>query len=60
MGFGLTHSSRGLFKQHSILPIQCVYLFSLMMFVVNNLNKFQPNNSVHGVNTWNNEHLHRN
>jgi hypothetical protein len=37
-----------------------VYIyFLLMMFVVNNLNKFQPNNSVRGVNTRNNEHLNR-
>jgi hypothetical protein len=37
-----------------------VYVFFyLMMFVVNNLDKFQPNNSVHGVNTRNNEHVHR-
>jgi hypothetical protein len=30
-----------------------------MTFVVNNFDKFQTNNSVHGVNTRNNEHLHR-
>jgi hypothetical protein len=59
MGVGPTHTCRGLFKKLSILPIPCVYLFSLMMFVVNNFDKFQTNNSVHGVNTRNNEHLHR-
>jgi hypothetical protein len=30
-----------------------------MMFVVNNLDKFQLNNSVHGIITRNKEHLHR-
>jgi hypothetical protein len=59
MGVSPTHTCRGLFKKLRILPIPCVYLFSLMMFVVNNFDKFQTNNSVHGVNTRNNEHLHR-
>jgi hypothetical protein len=42
-----------------ILPIPCVYIFSCMMFVVNNLDNFQPNNSMHGVNTRNKECLHK-
>jgi hypothetical protein len=53
MGVGPTHSCRELFKQLSILPIPCVYIFSLMMFVVSNLGNFQPDNSIHGVNTRN-------
>jgi hypothetical protein len=59
MGVGPTHSCRELFKQLSILPIPCVYIFSLMMFLVNNLDNFQPNNSMHGVNTRNKECLHK-
>jgi hypothetical protein len=59
MGVGPTHTCRGLFKKLSILPILCVYLFSLMIFVVNNFDKFQTSNSVHGVNTRYNEHFHR-
>jgi hypothetical protein len=59
MGVGPTHSCRELFKQLSILPIPCVYIFSLMMFMVNNLDNFQPNNSMHGVNTRNKECLHK-
>jgi hypothetical protein len=47
LGVGPTHSCRKLFKQLNILPIPCVYIFSLMMFVVNNLDNFQPNNSMH-------------
>jgi hypothetical protein len=59
MGVGPTYSCRGLFKHLGILPIPSVYLYSLMMFVVNNLDKFQLNSSVHGVNTRNRERLHR-
>jgi hypothetical protein len=59
MGVGPTHSCRELFKQLSILPIPCVYIFSLMMFVVNNLDNFQPNNSIHGVNARNKECLNK-
>jgi hypothetical protein len=59
MGVGPAYSCRGLFKQLGILPIPSVYLYSLMMFVVNNLDKFQLNNSIHGVNTRNKEHLQR-
>jgi hypothetical protein len=58
MGVGPTYSGRGLSKHLRILPIPSVYLYSLM-FVVNNLDKFQLNNSVHGINTRNKEHLHR-
>jgi hypothetical protein len=39
MGVEPTHTCRGLSKEHRILPIPCVYLFSLMMFVVNNFEK---------------------
>jgi hypothetical protein len=59
MGVGPTYSCRGLFKHLGILPTPSVYLYSLMMFVVNNLDKFQLNNSVHGIHTTNKEHLHR-
>jgi hypothetical protein len=59
MGVGPTYSCKGLFKHLGILPIPSVYIYSLLMFVVNNLDKFQLNNSVHGINTRNNEHLHR-
>jgi hypothetical protein len=59
MGVGPTNTCRGLFKELGILRIACVYLLSLMMFVVNNFEKFQTNFSVHRVNTRNNAHLHR-
>jgi hypothetical protein len=58
MGVGPTHTCRGLFKKLAIMPIPCVYLFSLLTFVVNNLDKFQTNNSVNMINRRHNEHLH--
>jgi hypothetical protein len=58
MGEGPTHACQGLFKKLGIMPIPCVYLVSLMTFVVNNLDKFQTNNSVHMINTRRNEHCH--
>lgn len=58
MGAGPIHTCRGLFKKKKlgILPIPCVYFFSLMTFVVN-IDKFQTNNSIHMINT-SNDHFH--
>jgi hypothetical protein len=58
MGVGPNHTWKGLFKKLVILPIQCVYLLSLMTFVVNNFDKFWTNNSVYMINTRRNAHLH--
>jgi hypothetical protein len=55
MGVGPNHTCRGLFKKLGILPIPCVYLLSLMTFVVNNFDKFQTNNSVYMINTRRND-----
>jgi hypothetical protein len=55
---GLTHACRDLFIKLGILPIPCVYVLSLMMFLVNNFDKFQINNSIHKINTRINYHLH--
>jgi hypothetical protein len=47
IGVAPTHICRDLFKKLIILPIPCVYVLSLMMFVVNNFDEFQKNNSIH-------------
>jgi hypothetical protein len=52
-------SCRGLFKKLDILPVPCQYIFSLMLFVVDNLGSFQTNVTVHGLNTRNKMQLHR-
>jgi hypothetical protein len=58
MGVGPTHSCHDLFKKLEIFPIPCVYLLSLMTFVVNNYNKFLVNNSIYTISTRNNDHIH--
>jgi hypothetical protein len=44
-------SCRGHFKKLKILPLQSQYLFSLLMFVVNNLNHCKTRSDVHRNNT---------
>jgi hypothetical protein len=58
MRVGPTHSCRDLFKKLEILPIPCVYLLSLMTFVVNNCDKFPKNNSIHTISTRRNDLFH--
>jgi hypothetical protein len=53
------HSCRGLFMRLQILPLPSEYIFSLLYFIINNLEHFQINSAVHGVNTRNKHHLHR-
>jgi hypothetical protein len=52
-------SHRGLFKKLDILPVPCQYIFSLMIFVVDNLGSFLTNLTVHGLNTRNKTQRHR-
>jgi hypothetical protein len=47
-----------LFIKLEILPIPCVYLFSLMTFVVNNCDKFPKNNSIYTIGTSSKDHFH--
>jgi len=51
VGVGCTCACRGLFRKLDILPVPCLYVFSLIMFVFNNLENFQTNSSVHRMNT---------
>jgi len=44
-------SCRGLLKKLDILTVTCEYIISLMMFTVTNLDNFQINSVVHGMNT---------
>jgi hypothetical protein len=59
IGVSSRSSSRGLFKKIDIIPVPCEYIFSLMMFIVNNLDNFQTYSVVHRVNTRDKYHLHR-
>jgi hypothetical protein len=50
MGLGPRCSCKGLFKNLDILPVPCLYIFSLMMFVFNNPKNFQTNSMLHSIN----------
>jgi hypothetical protein len=57
-GVGAKSSCRNLFKKLHILPVSCQYIFSLMMFVIDNQENFKTNLSVHGLNTRNKNQLY--
>jgi hypothetical protein len=50
---------RVLFKKLQTLPLPYEYIYSLLNFVINNLEHFQTNSAIHCVNTRNKHHLHR-
>jgi hypothetical protein len=51
-------SCRPLFRQLHILPSCSQYIFSLLLFVVKNLDLFSFNSDVHSINTRQVSHLH--
>jgi hypothetical protein len=51
-------SCRSLFKKLDILPLSCEYIFSFMLFVIDNQNKFCSGLEVHGLNTRSRNHLY--
>lgn len=51
MGVGSRCSCRGIFRKH-------ICVCALIIFVVNNLESFQSNSSIHGINTRKKTHLH--
>ena len=53
-----TESCRKLFKEMKILPFYCQYIFSLLMYVVNNKHSFTKNLEIHSHNTRNASNLH--
>jgi hypothetical protein len=57
-GSGRLNSCRGLFKKLHILPLQSQYIFSILLFVVENLNYYKSNTDIHYINTRFNHNLH--
>ena len=55
---GSGSSCREGFKKLDILAVPCLYVYALMLFVVKNLNIYQTNSSVHGMNTRQQNNLH--
>jgi hypothetical protein len=58
MGCGHRESCRKLFVELKILPLTSQYIFSLLLFVVNNRNYFTPNSIFYDSNTRHRNDLH--
>ena len=58
IGCGYRESCRKLFVELKILPLTSQYIFSLLLFVVNNRNYFIPNSVYHDSNTGHRNDLH--
>jgi hypothetical protein len=58
-GTGWRCSCRGIFKNLNILTVPCLYIFSLMIFVVDNIDEFITNFTIHGISTRNQHQLYR-
>jgi hypothetical protein len=52
-------SCRSLFRKLDILTLPCSYLYSLMLFVLKNMDNYQTNSSIHTMNTRCKNQLHR-
>jgi hypothetical protein len=59
LGLGPRCSRRSWFKKLDILPVTCLYIYSLMSFVVDNQNLFQANSSAHCIKTRQSDQLHK-
>jgi len=53
MGYGYRETCRELFKELKILTLSSQYIFSLLLFVVNNKNYFVSNSVYHNINKVN-------
>jgi hypothetical protein len=58
MGCGYRKSCRDLFKELGILPLRSQYIYSLMMFVIKNREKFVTNKGYHELKTRQDLNLH--
>jgi hypothetical protein len=59
MGADLRFSCKGMFKKLVILLVPCEYVFSLLILIIKNFDKFFTITAVHGVNTGTKHQLHR-
>ena len=56
-GISSRSSRRKWFKKLEILPISSLYIYSLMLFVVDNMHYFQTDFSIHDINSRYKNHL---
>jgi hypothetical protein len=59
LGLGPRCSYRSWFEKLDILPVTCLYIYSLMSFVVDNQDLFQANSSVTCIKTRQRDQLHK-
>ena len=59
MGLGPRDSCRKPFKHLRIFPLQSQYIFSLLLFVVQNKSIFQLKSEIHSINTRQNSNLYQ-
>jgi hypothetical protein len=52
-------SCRVCLKKLDILTLPCLYIYSLMLFVLKNMDNYQTNSSIHTINTRCKNQLHR-
>jgi hypothetical protein len=57
MGTGTRYPCTEFLKILNILPLQSQFILLLMLFVVNNKNKFTINLQIHSINTMNKSNL---
>jgi hypothetical protein len=57
-GYGYRDSCRELFSELKILTLSSQYIFSILLFIVNNRDYFVSNNVYHNMNTRQNNDLH--
>jgi len=50
---------RSLFKQLETPPVACLYILSLVDFIIDNQENFQTDSSIYNINTRNKHHLDR-
>jgi hypothetical protein len=55
---GARESCRGAFKNLEIMMLHYQYIFSLILFPIDNKHLFTPNNKIHKYSTRNNTNLH--
>jgi len=58
MAYGYRESRRELFKELKMLTLSSQYIFSLLLFVVNNRDYFISNSVYHNINTRRKNDLH--
>jgi len=58
-GAQLRAPCRSLFKQLETPPVVCLYIFSLVDFIIDNQENFQKNFSIYNITTRNKHHLDR-